>query len=49
MVIANEVYEPYRLPCKVALYTGMRRGNVVDLRAKDVDLARNEVRTPGLP
>jgi len=20
MVIANEVYEPYRLPCKVALY-----------------------------
>jgi len=29
---------------KVALYTGMRRGNVLDLKKKDVDLKRKEVR-----
>lgn len=44
MVIEKEVNELYRLPCKVALYTGMRRGNVLGLRAKNVDLRRKEVR-----
>ena len=43
-VISNHVHPPYRLPCKVALYTGMRRGNILDLRKKDVDLKRREVR-----
>jgi integrase len=43
-VIDGRVFEPYRLPCKVALYTGMRRGNVLGLRAKDVDRKRKEVR-----
>jgi integrase len=44
LVIEKEVNELYRLPCKVALYTGMRRGNVLGLRAKDIDLKRREVR-----
>jgi integrase len=43
-VVDGGVFEPYRLPCKVALYTGMRRGNVLGLRAKDVDRKRREVR-----
>jgi len=43
-VIDSHVYEPYRLPCKVALYTGMRRGNILGLTRKDVDLKRREVR-----
>jgi integrase len=43
-VVDGRVFEPYRLPCKVALYTGMRRGNVLGLRAKDVDRKRKEVR-----
>jgi integrase len=43
-VIGTKVYPPYRLPCKVALYTGMRMGNVFGLTKKDVDLKRREVR-----
>lgn len=43
-VIENEVPEQYRLPCKIALYTGMRRGNVLGLRGKDVDRKRKQVR-----
>ena len=43
-VISNHVHPPYQLPCKVALYTGMRRGNVLDLKKKDVNLKRREVR-----
>ena len=43
-VIRERVYGPYRLPCLVALYTGMRRGNIIDLRRDQVDLKRREVR-----
>ena len=43
-VINDHVHPPYRLPCKVALYTGMRRGNILDLKKKDVNLKRREVR-----
>ena len=43
-VVDGRVFEPYRLPCKLALYTGMRRGNVLGLRAKDVDRKKRDVR-----
>ena len=41
-VINNHVHPPYRLPCKVALYTGMRRGNILDLKKKDDDDYKEE-------
>jgi integrase len=37
-VISNNVNLAYRLPCKVALYTGMRKGHTLGLRKKYVDL-----------
>ena len=43
-VISNHLHPPYRLPCKVALYTGMRKGNILGLRNKYVDIKAREVR-----
>ena len=43
-VIDERVYAPYKLPCLVALYTGMRLGNVMALTKKNVDKKRREVR-----
>ena len=43
-VINTRVYQPYRLPCKLALYTGMRMGNVFGLTRGDVDYKRKELR-----
>jgi hypothetical protein len=43
-IINNHVHRPYRLPCKVALYTGIRKENIRDLRKKYVDLKGREVR-----
>jgi integrase len=43
-VIETRVYEPYKLPCKVALYTGMRMGNVFGLTKGNVDFKRKELR-----
>ncbi len=43
-VIETRVYQPYKLPCKVALYTGMRMGNVLGLTRGSVDFKRMEIR-----